>query len=108
MYEFIFSLISIAQGGFLLGFTGFLFVYYLPKKREDLKSDIRWHVILISISYFLLTLSTIIISITHLYDLDRFWYSIVSIGYILGDISLFFVFRHVARRNGNKKYLKGK
>ena len=103
--QYWFSLFSIAQGCTVLGITLFIFIYYVPKKKEDLKDNMRWHVICISVSYILLTFATVRTSAMEVYKSGEMWYWIVIIAYLIGDISLIFIFRASVKRH-KTKFLK--
>jgi len=97
--KYFFVLVAIMQGCFVLGFTLFIFGYYLPKKKTDLTGGIRWHVILVSLSYILLTSATIKTAAMGAYTWGDLWYWIVSAAYLSGDVSLVFVFREAVKKH---------
>lgn len=88
-----FSLFSVAQGAFILGFSFYIIFYFLPKKKHDYGD---FYVILISISYFLLNAATIESAMLGLYLAHDIWYSFVIIAYIAGDLALYKIFRRAA------------
>ena len=103
------SLFAVMQGAFVFGLSVFLFAYYLPKKKSHLKSNSRWHVILVVFSYILLTAATVQTAAFWFYNWGNVWYWMISIAYLSGDIALVFILRDVAKRdrleilNGNDK-----
>jgi hypothetical protein len=96
-----FILFAIAQGSAVMGFTFFIFLYYVPKKKSQL-TNIRLHVTFISLSYICLTIATILTAITGLIQVD-FWYWIVLLAYIIGDVALIYIFRACAKRDAHEK-----
>lgn len=101
--EYWFSLFAVGQGSFVLGITLFIFGYYIPKKKIHLRNSIRWYVILVTTSYILLTFATVNTAAQELYDWGKVWYWVVTISYIMGDISLLSIFREVIKsKNDNK------
>lgn len=61
---------------------------------------------MIALSYFLLTLGTVITSAIRIYSGDGAWYYIIATAYVLGDISLYKVFRHSVYRTKREDNLK--
>lgn len=107
-FSYWFVLFAILQGAFILGFSVFIFSYYFPKSKKMafLSDNIRWHIVLIALSYFLLTLGTVITSAIRIYSGDSAWYYIIATAYVLGDISLYKVFRHSVYRTKREDNLK--
>lgn len=105
--QYWFSLFAVAQGAAVLGLTIFIFMYYLPKRKSHIKENMRWHVILIAASYIMLTSCTVQTAAMQFYRWGNIWYWFTTIAYIVGDISLIFIFREVAKRDRIKKILEG-
>ena len=103
MVKIIFTLIAIAQGSFILGFTAFMFSYYLPRKKSQVKNKMRWHVMLISFSHILLTAATIYTSINGGYHWKSIWYWMIFLAYLFSDVSLLFLFQDISRREERNK-----
>lgn len=103
--QYWFSLFSVAQGCTVLGITIFIFIYFVPKRKEDLKDYMRWHVIFVSCSYILLTFATVRTTALQVYKAGEIWYWMVIIAYVLGDVSLIFIFRASVKRH-KTKFLK--
>lgn len=111
--EYTFMILAVCQACFVLGISIYIFGYYMPKRKSDLKSNMKWHVMSVALSYCLLTCATAWSAAHGVYRWGNPWYWISSIGWILGDVSLAFVFRDAVRReklkqlnnnkNGNSK-----
>lgn len=91
----IITLLAILQGSFVIGFTTYVFFYYVPKKGKD---DLRKHILTIAASYNLLTMSSIITIALHFYIWGDWWYWLIGLAYLLGDISLYYVFKHTVKK----------
>lgn len=104
MADLIVTLFSIAQGSFLFGFSIFLVAYYTPKKRTNNRGEVRLHVILMSISYLILTINAVIIQIDNY--LGLFGDLMIWFSFLLGDISLFFIFKYITKRDSREKIIK--
>lgn len=96
----IFKFVGIFQGTFVMGVTLGIFYYYV--QRYVIHKAVMWHVILVSTSYMLVTLGTVITTMRQVYDPNDLWYWIVFPGYLIGDVSLLVMFRHQLRNH--KKY----
>lgn len=107
MTQYIFKLFAIAQGSAVLGLSIFIFMYYAPKNKNHLRDDLRKHVMFVSLSYICLTIATIQTALFDFYIWGQLWYWIVTIAYIVGDISLIYIFRYAAKRDAINK-LKNK
>lgn len=105
-----FAFLAIMQGSFILGFSAYVFSYYFPKSKKMAftSEKIRWHVVLMAASYFLLTAGTVESSMLQMYKWGDEWYYIISIAYILGDISLYQIFRHSVHRNKLREKMEKK
>jgi len=103
MAEFIFTLAAIAQGSFVIGYTIFILIYYLPKKKNHIRHTTKRHVILISLSYILLTTGTVWTAVHGFYSWGNFWYWAIFLGYTIGDIGLIMIFRTISRRDAKIK-----
>jgi len=96
--KYFFILFAIAQGALVLGLTVFIFYHYLPKTRADIKNRTKWHIVTVSISYILLIFATIKTAAFSIYEAGDVWYWLVSIAYVIGDISLLFVLKDSIKR----------
>lgn len=104
--QYWFTLFAVSQGAAVLGLTVFIFSYYIPKNKTQTKSNMRWHVVSVSLSYILLTGATIKTAIYQYYNWGDLWYWLVTIAYISGDISLIYVFRNSVKNHHIKKINK--
>ena len=95
----IFTFLAIIQGCLVLGLTIYIFGYYVPKKGDQIRSWLRWHVITVASSYILLTMATIKTAAMGSYNWGDWWYWMVSLAYVTGDISLVFVFKEAVRKH---------
>lgn len=100
--EELFTYLSVAQGGIVMGITLFILAYYIPKNSTERSDALRWHIVSIASSYILLTWATVKTAATMIYEVSNIWYWIVMLAYLLGDISLIIIFRKVVRRNRQK------
>lgn len=100
--EELFTYLSVAQGGIVMGITLFILAYYIPKNSTERSDALRWHIVSIASSYILLTWATVKTAATMIYEASNIWYWIVMLAYLLGDISLIIIFRKVVRRNRQK------
>lgn len=98
VFHRIFTLLAIFHGSGVVGFTAFVFFYYAPKNKKDY---LKWHIITVAASYNIITMATIITVALKFYVWGDLWYFLITIGYILGDISLFFVFKHAVKKDKN-------
>lgn len=89
--------VALSQGAFVLGITIVIFYHYFKRVRQ--LNSVGWHTITVSLSYILLLAATMISIFREKYEVHDWWYWVVGIGYIAGDISLIFLFRHVLRNN---------
>ena len=90
-----FMLFAVTHGGLMLGLTLFIFIFYVPKNKEDFYNKTRWYMVCISASYILLTVATIITAFRGIYAFDNFWYFLVTISYILGDVGLIILLKFI-------------
>ncbi len=104
--QYWFTLFALSQGCAVLGLTLFIFSYYIPKNKEELSQSFRWHVLVISLSYILLTLATVKTATFGFYGWGDIWYWIVTVAYISGDISLVFIFRTSVKKHKLAKLKK--
>jgi tellurite resistance protein TehA-like permease len=103
--QYWFSLFAVAQGCTVLGVTIFIFIYYVPKKKNQLKDNLRWHVMCVSCSYILLTFATVNTAAIGVYRFGEMWYWVVISAYVIGDISLIFIFRASVKKH-RQEFLK--
>lgn len=101
--QYWFSLFSLIQGTIVFGLTGYILYYYLPKQKGHIRDAVRWYIVSGALSYVLLTFATIKTAAFHLWDWGDIWYWIVTLGYIIGDISLAVVFREAVKEERKKK-----
>jgi len=94
----IFTLFAIFHGSGVIGFTTYIFFYYAPK---DGKDNLRWHIVTIAASYVIITMATVITVGLKFYVWGDIWYFLIAIGYVLGDVSLYFVFKHAVYKDKN-------
>lgn len=99
-----FALLAILHGCFILGFSVYIFSYYFPKTKMEFKKDkLRWHVIFVAASYCMLTFATVITSIVSVYRWLDPWYFLITTAYVLGDVSLYQIFRHSVYKDKKQK-----
>lgn len=94
----IITLVAIFHGSFVVGFSAYMFFWYMPRNAKDY---LKWHVVTVSFSYNIITMASIITIALHFYQIDDLWYWLVFIGYLSGDISLFFLFKHAIKKYKN-------
>jgi hypothetical protein len=94
----LFTLFAISQGCLVLGIAVFVFFFYFPKNKVQVKSAIYWHTISMVLSYALLLIATIRTAIMECYSWPSYWYALVTIAYIIGDISIVFIFRKALKK----------
>lgn len=104
--QYWFSLFAVAQGALLFGFVFFIFGYYVPKKKSQIKNNLRWHVIFVSASYMIFIGCVIQSAAYQFYDWGSVWYWMALTGFLLGDLSLIFIFREISKRDYLEKYQK--
>lgn len=97
--------VAMIQGGLVLGVCMMIFYFY---SRYGVRfSATQFHVLTISLSYMLLILATIISVSRAYYEWGDVWFWIVGTGYLIGDISLFIMFRTQVRKHfGTSKKIK--
>lgn len=105
MMQKVFSLLAISQGALVLGLTLFIMTYYLPKTRKHFRERVRWHIVSVSLSYILLTIATVKTAAFEYYNWGDGWYWIVTVAYIVGDVSIIVVFREAVKES-KKEQLK--
>lgn len=88
--------LALAQGSFAFGITLIIFYYYFRPFKGI--TPMRQHIILISVSYLLLMAATMISIFRDKYEITDWWNLIVGVGYIIGDISLFILFKQILKK----------
>ncbi|MER3499689.1 MAG: hypothetical protein C4308_14200 [Chitinophagaceae bacterium] len=90
----------------MFGLALFIFIFYVPKNKKAFYNKIRWYVMCISASYILLTVATIITAFRGIYSFGNFWYFLVTIAYLLGDVGLIILLKFTIHQRIKEYYEK--
>lgn len=96
-----FTLIVYGFGFLNVGVIIFIILYFVPLKRTGLRDIMRWYTILISFSYMMLELASMIACSIYRLALLDVW---VLVAEIVGFISLLLVFRTSVMRRKKEDY----
>lgn len=94
--EEILKAVAMAQGAFAFGITLVVFYYYFKPFRNI--TAMRQHILLVSLSYLMLTAATMTSIFRGKYDLQDWWNYLVLSAYLIGDVSLFVLFKEILKR----------
>lgn len=88
---YILSLLVYAACFLNIGLDIYVLIYYVPVDKRKIKENIRWHTLIVSVSYMMLEMSSII-GFSFLHGvLFGIWILLAS---VLGTASLVFIFRN--------------
>lgn len=98
------QIIAACFGATILAITILIFRFYvcLPKKDRAL----QWHIIFVVLSYLLLTSATIITVYRKIYKFGDIWQYFAFAGYATGVVSLWIMFRAVAKKRAIERRKK--
>lgn len=96
----ILKIITMIEGGFLIGVTTAIIIFYIMKTRRI--TLLHVHIIAVSISHLLLIFATMRTMWKALYRLTDVWFLTVFIAYLLSNFALFVMFTKLKEERKTK------
>jgi predicted MPP superfamily phosphohydrolase len=101
----ILKIITMIQGGFLIGII-LAIIFYYAREKEFIFSIRSIHILAIAASHLLLIFATMRTMWMALYRLTDFWFLCVFIGYLLSNFALFVMFTNLREEKKENELLK--
>jgi amino acid transporter len=97
----LFKIVALMQGAFILGISLVIFWYYFRRALRSVAMNM--HVLMVVASYICITTCTIVTVNREVYSTEDWWYWLLAIGYILGDVALLIMFKYQIDKHARQK-----